>query len=289
MYNLLIALAIGAVAYAIGAVVAGTWIAGFVPAIIGSAAAYFLLARRTGQQFEAIMGEAMAHLQAKMPSAQHSPSAQRRVLDEARELIKKGFPLGKWQFLVGEQIHAQLGGLYYMQREFNEARPHLEKTWSRDWRSRSMLAAVDYRQGHTEQALAALQKLSGPGAQDPTCWLIYAVIAHRAGKDDVALKAISEGISKNPGSDNLKVIADQLRNKRPLTPELFGEAWLQFFPEDAQRVLSANPELAARLGAAPPPQAQQGANRPWEPTPNRAQRRAAKKTKGSKDPDHPSY
>lgn len=296
MYNLLIALAIGAVTFGLATVVAGTWVAGFVPALLGVGVAYFLLARRTGKQFEAIMTQAMAHLQAQMPSAQHSPSAQRRVLDEAREIIKRGLPLGQWQFLVTAQIHAQLGGLYYMQREFHEARPHLEQAWSRDWRSKAMLAAVDYRQGHTDKALETLQKLTGPGAQDPSFWMIYAVIAHRSQKAETALLAISEGVRKNPASTSLKALADQLRNKRPLTPEIFGEAWLQFFPEDAQRVLSSNPELAARLGAVqqPPPPPSQAANgrMPGQPAPNRAQRRAAERTKGKKDKDdidHPTY
>ena len=293
MYNLLIALAIGAAAFGLGMIVAGNWIAGFAPAVLAAGIAYFLLARRTGKQFEAVLTEAMASLQVSMPAAQ-SYSARSRILEEARQKLLSALPLGRWQFLVTSQIHAQIGTLYYIEQEYAKARPHLEQAWSRMWQSKAMLAAIDYRQGHKAEAVERFAKLTSPGGSDPTFWMLYAVIAHRAGDDKTALEAISQGTSKHEKSERLKKIADQIRNKKKVTPEIFGEAWLQFFPEDAPQVMRANPELAARMGGQRPAAANN--QQPWQRPKNRAQRRAEKRQKGKQSKgrkkdgfDHPSY
>ena len=64
MYNLIIALSIAAASFALGMTIAGTLVAGFVPASIAMLIAYFLLARRTGNQFRVIAERAAAEFQA---------------------------------------------------------------------------------------------------------------------------------------------------------------------------------------------------------------------------------
>ena len=43
------------------------------------------------------------------------------------KIMESGFALGKWQFMINGQIHAQLGAIAYLQRE--QARHHLSQTW----------------------------------------------------------------------------------------------------------------------------------------------------------------
>ena len=62
MYNLLITLGIASAFFALGMVVAGTLVAGFVPGLIALVISYFLLARRTGKAFQLVAERAAAEL-----------------------------------------------------------------------------------------------------------------------------------------------------------------------------------------------------------------------------------
>jgi hypothetical protein len=279
MYNLLIAIGIGALAFVAGVLATGTTIAGIIPAVLASGIAYFLLMRRTGKQLAAISEEAMAIFQGKMATAR-TQAEQKKVFAEGQTVLERGFALGRWQFLVSTQIHTQLGTLSYMQRDFKTARIHLEKgdSWlSRftAWQPMSMLALLEYRDGEEAAAVKRLQGLKMAGGKDPLYWALTTVVANRAKQTKDALKAISDGLERLPDSGPLQKIADQLRNKRHLTPEIFGQGWLQFFPEEAHRVFQANPALQQQMMQA------QAANGPTPPSQqmNRAQRRAAKRDK----------
>ncbi|MFT4976616.1 MAG: hypothetical protein ACI8S6_002521 [Myxococcota bacterium] len=278
MYNLLIALGIGALAFAAGSLATNTIIAGVIPAMLASGIGYFLLMRRTGKQLAVITQEAMDIFQNKMPSAR-TPEAQQALFAEGRTALERGFSLQRWQFLIGSQLHAQLGSLSYMQMDFTTAHSHLLKadTWLgryTAWQPLSMLALIELRNGDKDAAVKRLSGLTTAGSKDALFWALYAVSAHRAGQTEVALKAISEGLEKVPSSKELKTLADQIRNKRRLTPEIFGQGWLQFFPDQAQQILSANPALRQQMMAA---QAANGSMDPGQM--NRAQRRAAKRGK----------
>ncbi len=272
MYNLLISLAVAAAFFLLGWLVAGGVIAGIIPATIGFIAAYFLLGRRTLRQLQALMEEGQAiaaESQGAPPTSRQQAMRQQQVLvDKLKAHMQKGFALQAWQFGVAPQIHSQLGSLEYMQGHYDQAREHLDaaNTWAlrmQTWHPMTMLALIDFRKGDKDAALAQLEKLKRTGGKDPLFWGVYAYVAKKSKKTELALQVLSEGLERNKSSAALKTLADQLRNKRPLTPEIYGQPWLQFFPEEAQRVLAANPELGPGGGG---PQ-------------NRAQRRAAARGK----------
>jgi tetratricopeptide (TPR) repeat protein len=221
MYNLLISLALSLLGYAVGALVAG-WLAGFLPAIIVLLTAYFFLARRTGRQLEALMKQA-------------GDAFQAQKLDRGRELLQQGFALAKWQFLVAEQLHAQLGAVDYLQRNWKGAREHLEKSWSRNWMSQAMLACLDHREGKPAEALARMEKATGPGGGDPSFWAVYGWLALESGDRDKAVAVLAQGLKKNEASKPLAELADAVRNKKRIRPDKqfagFAPGWYQFFPE----------------------------------------------------------
>lgn len=225
MYNLAISLGIALAAYLVGALVAG-WLAGFLPAILALGTAYFLLARRTGRQIEALMKEA-------------GDAFQAGNLDKGRKLLEGGFALAPWQFLVAQQIHAQLGAIDYLQRNWSGAREHLGKSWSRNWMSQAMLACLDQREGRSADALARLEKTVGPGGSDPTFWAVYGWVALEAGDRDRAVAALAQGVKKNQGSQALKDFDEAVRNKKRIKPDKqfapFAPGWYQFFPEHMDR------------------------------------------------------
>lgn len=235
MYNLLIATGAALVGYVSGWLAAG-WLAGFVPALLAFGGVWFYLARRTGKQVEALFQRAMGVLQAGK-------------FDEARAILESGKPLGKWQILVTEQIHSQLGAIDYLQgvgasaqkqagqarTKFDSARTNLEKAWSRDWRAKAMLGAVHHREGRPDDAVKVLEAASKSGAGEPLFWGVYTYVLNEAKRRDEALKIVGRGLMANKDSAPLKAIQEALANKKRPDFKVLGEAWFQLFPEDIPR------------------------------------------------------
>lgn len=258
MYNLLISIGVAAALFVVGWVVAGTVIAGVIPAIIGLGVAYFLLARRSGKQLQAIMNRAMAEfsaLQGVQPPRTMSEANRLRQLQldkikKGRAILEEGFALAPWQFLVKKQIHAQIGAIDYMQMEWEPAREQLLQAWSRNWQAMAMLACIDHREKKHDAALQRMEETKGSGKKDPLFWGIYAWLALKAGKRDVAIKVANEGLQTNESSDALKAMAGALANKKPVKVTGFEPGWFQFFPEQSPQYRDAQKE-ANKHGKAP--------------------------------------
>lgn len=218
MYNLLIAIAIAAVAFALGTVTVGSWIAGVVPAVLALGIAWFLLARRTAAQLQALMDQVTVAL-------------KRQRLDEARRLLEGGRRLGRWQFLVGAQMDAQLGALAYMERDFRKARPHLEKAFSRDWSAQSLLAALDFREHHVDAAVKRLEKVSTFARKEAIYWGLYAYILLESKRREEAMAVLARGLKVLPSSEALKSMQISVSNDKKVRMKAFGQAWYTFFPE----------------------------------------------------------
>lgn len=242
MYNLLIALGVGSLGFLLGWYGGNTWVAGIFPAFILLLVSYFFLARRTGQQLEAIMRRAMAEVEALKPEklaalAQRTRSekavreAQANALQKVRAIMQEGFALAPWQFLVASQLHAQIGALDYQEGNYEEARKHLSKTWTRNWMAQVQLAAIEWRDGKKTEALKRLDNAKGGGEKEALFWGVFAWMALESGDKDRALQLLSQGLKKLPGNKPLVEMADALRNQRKFQPRVFGDAWYQFFPE----------------------------------------------------------
>ncbi len=223
MYNLLISLGVAGLAFGIGAAM-GQWVYGFAPAMLVLPVVYFLLARRTGQQLEVIMTRAGAELQAGR-------------LKPAREIIETGYALGPWQFLITQQIHAQLGALEFMQRNYKQARPLLEKAWKRNWQAQGMLGILDARAGKHDEALVRLGKASLLAKREPLYWALTCWLLLDAKRVDEAQRKVVEGLETVENSKSLKELQTAIANdklKRFRWDRAFGQTWYQFFPEQAQ-------------------------------------------------------
>ena len=273
MYNLLLGLGAAALAFLIGYLAAG-WVAGLVPAVLAFGIVYFLLARRSMRAFEAIAKDAMSRVQTGNA-------------DGARAHLLTALPLRKWQFLIEPQVHGQVGQLDYMQAvglvmqrqltaadaKFAEAVTSLEKSWSRDWRSRAMLGVVHARKGRTDEAIAVFEAATGGGGSEPLYWGQYAWALSEAKRRDQALAVIGRGLAELKGNKSLVAVQEALSNrKRPDFGAAFGETWYQLFPDQmSQEQLAALYEqttgkkvpAGARFGAPGP--GEKAANGPIRP------------------------
>jgi hypothetical protein len=284
MYNLLISLGVGAALYLVTALVAGSWVAGILPALIAAAVAYFLLARRTFKQFEAAATAAVSKLQQVQQNAQ--------IIEEVKADLAAALPLGQWQFLIAEQVHGQIGQLAYMQAnmrqsaDHSEARGHLQKAWSRDWMSQLTLAVIEHRAKESAAALGRYDKAKGAGGGQAIFWAVFAFIARDSGDTDRALVILNEGLQKMPKNEPLTAWRAALANGKDLDLMAFGQPWFQFFPNHFTR-LSPAQQQALMGGQLPPRPAAANGPPPGAPPPNRAQRRHGDKPAPAPGPKFP--
>jgi tetratricopeptide (TPR) repeat protein len=211
MYNLLISLAAGlAVTLAVRFGTNVGWVGSVVPGLLAIMVAYFLLARRTWKQLEALMGTVQAELMAKK-------------LDRALKTLEGGFVLAPWQFLVASQIHSQIGVLRYVRQDFAGALPHLEKSFSRHGVARVMLAASRYRKKDLEGMRKVFEQAAKDNKKDGLLFATWAWIEEKEGAHDRAVAVVARG---------LKAAAQALQNdKRLKLGKLYGEQWFQFHLE----------------------------------------------------------
>jgi tetratricopeptide (TPR) repeat protein len=220
MYNLLISLAVGlAVTLAIGFGTNVGWVGSVLPGLLSLGVAYFVLARRSWKQLEAVMGTVQKELMAQK-------------FDRALQTLQGGFALAPWQFLVSAQLHSQIGVLRYVRQDFAGAQPHLEKSFSRHGIARAMLAVTHYRKKDLEKMRKVFDDAAKDNKKEGLVFAAWAWIEEKEGNHDRAIAVLARGLKANPGDEKLKAAAQTLQNdKRLKLGKLYGEQWFQFHLE----------------------------------------------------------
>jgi hypothetical protein len=224
MNNLLLSLTAAVAGLILGAQF-GSWTTGIVPAIILFIAAWIILMRRISKKVEAIMILAGKEFEAGRVEA-------------GKKLVESARPLGRWQFLLEEQIDGQLGSVEYMQRNYKAARKILERAGSRNWQSVGMLAAMDIRTGAKDKAVIRMAEVKRAGKKDPTMWGVLTYACVQAGDTNLALKSVTEGLGHKDLANSAPLLALQTaiqngKGKKFKWAKAFGQPWLMFFPEQA--------------------------------------------------------
>lgn len=228
MYNLLIAIGAGLVGflafYATGAINA------FGSSLIGTlvfGAAYFFLARRTLKQLEFIMLDA----QRELTAARQGNTLNQARVDAGLARIREGFALSKWQFLVEGQVHAQLGMILFMLQKFDDAKPHLEKSFSRIPQARAFLAVLHYKAKNGEAMIRAFEEAVGAEKKNSLIWSAYAWCLRESGLREKALEVLGRGVKENPNDPKLKDNQLALQNNERLRMKPYGQEWWAFHLE----------------------------------------------------------
>jgi tetratricopeptide (TPR) repeat protein len=220
MYNLLISLAVGlAVTLAIRFGTNVGWVGSILPGMLSLGVAYFVLARRSWKQLEAVMGTVQKELMAQK-------------FDRALQTLQGGFALAPWQFLVAAQLHSQLGVLRFVRQDFAGAQPHLEKSFSRHGIARAMLAVTHYRKKDLEKMRKVFDEAAKDNKKEGLIFATWAWIEEKEGHHDQAIAVLARGLKANPGDEKLKSAAQALQNdKRLKLGKIYGEQWFQFHLE----------------------------------------------------------
>lgn len=220
MWNLLISLAIGvALAASIRFGTEFGWAAAIIPGLVAAIAAYVLLVRRIMKKLERLF-EAMQH------------EVQARHVDKAVQTLEGGLGLAPWQFMVATQIHSNIGMLHYLKQDFDAAQPHLEKSFSKHWIARGMLAALRYRRRDVPGARKVFDDALKANRKEGMLYAAYAWVLEKEGLHADAISVLGRGATANPTDEKLKACLQALQNGKKLKlGKLYEEQWFQFHLE----------------------------------------------------------
>jgi len=188
------------------------------PGVVAGIVAYVLLARRTVKQLEVVMASAQKEL------------AGRRI-EKALAILEGAFPLARWQFLVGSQLHGQIGSLLYVQKKFDEAEPHLKKSFVKMWPARAMLAAQHFRRKEWKEMESVFDAAIRANKGESLLYAVYAYCEDKRGERKHAIEILQKGVSEVKTDERLKTLLTRLQNDKRMKLEAYGEQWYQFWLE----------------------------------------------------------
>ncbi|XXF81376.1 tetratricopeptide repeat protein [Myxococcaceae bacterium GXIMD 01537] len=225
MYNLLISLAVG-VAIAVGVKLAGfsAW-AGIVPGVLALVGTYIYLARRVSQRIQALMTTVQNELQGGQPTSQKEAQAR---FERAIKTLEKGLVYDKWQFLVGPEIHSQIGILRYVMKDLDGAQKHFQQSNPRNFMAQALQGALYYQRKDFASMKKSFEEAVKHGKKESLVWAAYAWCLVQNKEKDEALKVLGRGVEANPSDEKLKASLGQLQNDKRLKMRPYEPAWWQF-------------------------------------------------------------
>lgn len=224
MYNLLISLAVGVVAALLVTLFGFSWWAGIVPGIILFLAAYVVLARRTMQQVQVVMGK----VQKDLSTQPANPREMQTLLSRAIKTVESAMPLGKWQFMITGELHAHIGMLHYLGKNQDEAARHFAFASKRNFTAQAMAGALHHRRNERDRMRTAFDLAVKHGKKESVIWATYAWCLLQAKDRDGALAVLHRGVEKNPSDEKLKNALIQVQNDKRLKMRPFEPGWWQF-------------------------------------------------------------
>jgi tetratricopeptide (TPR) repeat protein len=218
MLNLLISFACSALSSALMMkfVTPNIWIAMIVSAVVFTLI-FLLLTRIT-----------MKKVTALMEVAQRDMMANRS--DKAIKELQDGLKYGAWQIYVKQQIHSQIGTIYYLKRDFKEAVPYLEKGFLRNWVSTAMLAITYMKKNKTGKMIDTFDKAVSGNRKEPMIYAVYAFCLDRIGDRKKAIEILKKGVSKT-SDERLQENIALLEAGKKMKMKGFGDMWYQFHLE----------------------------------------------------------
>jgi len=234
MYNLLLSLAAGVVvALAIALGTSFGWVGAVFPGLLVATALYVYVAFRVRKKLDAVNEVVQKELMA-------------RRVEKAIQALQGGFVYAPWQFLVGAQLHANVGMLRYLVDELDAALPELEagipQGWLarlvyRDWMTRALLAAARYRKRDVAGALALLEDAVKFGEKEGLAWSVYAWVLEKEGRHEDAIRVLGRGVAVLPKDEKLQESQQALQNGKKLKLwKLYDQQWYQFRLEAPQQL-----------------------------------------------------
>jgi tetratricopeptide (TPR) repeat protein len=224
MYNLLIALAVGALVTLLVRVAGFAIWAGIVPGVISFLGTFILLARRVAQKVQLLSKAAEKELSVQ---SAHPRERQQRI-EKAIKILEGGLVYDRWQFLIGPEIHAQIGMIRYVAKDLAEAEAHFQKANPRNFMAKALQASLYFQKKDYPAMEKSFEAAVKSGKKEPVVWAAYAWCLLQLKEKEKALKVIGRAVEANPSDDKLKAAQTTLQNDKKLRMRAFEPLWWQF-------------------------------------------------------------
>lgn len=224
MYNLLIALGAGLLVTLVTKFSGFKLWQGLIPGTLVLLGTYFWLARRVGNKLQALMGSVQKELQGQ-PSSQKEAQAR---IERAIKMLEGGLVYDKWQFLVGSEIHSQIGMLKYMSKDLDGARAHFARASPRNYMAKAMEGALFFQRKDFPAMKKSFEAAVVSGKKEPLMWAVYAWCLMQNKEKDEALKVLGRGVEANPSDEKLKNSLSALQNDKKMKMKAYEPMWWQF-------------------------------------------------------------
>jgi tetratricopeptide (TPR) repeat protein len=214
-----------------------------VPAVFGTLLIYYGLARHTFKKVEAIFSLASGALQTQPP---------RFAL--AIQTMESAYVLSRRQIGIRSQVDAQIGVVYFLQKEFSKALPYLQRALGfGHWMSSAMLAVIYYKKKKHEDMLKTLDIVTKRGKKDSLAWNLHAYLLCQVGKRDEAQTLLVRALKKSKDDPKIKEALLALQNGKKIKMRAYSERWYQFHLErppvqHQQQMMPGKVGKAARRG-----------------------------------------
>ncbi|MDH4100832.1 MAG: hypothetical protein OEV28_09705 [Nitrospirota bacterium] len=218
MINLIIATLVGIVTYVVLHLLDSHWVLNITLFVIAAVAANYFLTKRVMNKINELIEQAQ------------KPLTQNNV-EKAISIMKQGYAYNKWQFFVEAQLNGQIGTIYYIAKDFANAYPYLEKSFSKHWIAQAMLAILHMKRKEVDKMKAIFEKTVKGSAKESLLWNVYAWCLLKQGDREGAINVLSRGAEKCPGDERLKTNLLNLQNKKEMKMKPYGEMWYQFHLE----------------------------------------------------------
>jgi hypothetical protein len=211
------------------------------PALGVFALSYFLLARRISRQLQA----GMEVVQKEMMKGQNHIDRALQLL----EALKTKF--GRLQFFASSSIDAQIGTIHFMRKDFQKARPYLEKSFVRVWHARTMLAVLHSKKKDFEAVDKVMEQAAKYSGKQGLMWSVWAYLHWKAGNNDKAIQILLRGKEAlKDGDPHLSANLLALQNGKKIKMKPYGDQWYQFHleqhPQMRQAARGGNVRFARR-------------------------------------------
>jgi len=224
MLNLVIALAVGVVVTLLIKLTGFSIWAGVVPGTLAFIGSYIFLARRIALKVQALSKAAEKELSAQ-PANQRE--RQQRV-EKAIKLLEEGLVYDRWQFLIASEIHAQIGMIRYVAKDFPQAEVHLAKASARNFMAKALHAALYYQRKEYDRMEKSFEAAVKTGKKEPVVWAAYAWCLSQLKEREKAMKVMARAVEANPSDEKLKAGLTALQNDKKLRMKAFEPLWWQF-------------------------------------------------------------
>ena len=221
MYSVLVALLIGAGAFAIWESVAVQleWAFGFgiLLGIVVAVASFAMLSRRTAKRIEPRFEQIQRQIQG---------GNTKLALKSLEEML----PLAKWQVLLKGQLHAQMGSLCFTIGDNAKALEYLEKASPRLSDGQLFLASLHYRKGDLAKTKQILTTAIQHSKKQVILYNVYAWILNKEGDRDGAIDQLLRCLKVEKDNEATKDNLQRVQNGKKMNMKRFGMTWygLQF-------------------------------------------------------------